>query len=218
MLDRQFRNDNNTTYREKIMTDRRTFLATGIAVLGAGLAGCAGSGADGGWITLLDASRMSNFDGWTQVGEGNWSIVDGTVQGKNGNAGFLVSKDSYTDFEIRAEFWADGDANSGVFLRCEDRNKVGAASAYEVNIFDKRPDPSYGTGAIVDVARVAPPAPKAANRWNTYEITARGNRIVVVLNGQQTVDAIDGKHRSGPIALQSAAGTIRFRKVQIRAM
>jgi hypothetical protein len=218
IFNRQFRDNDNTTYEEKIMTDRRTFLAAGIAVLGAGVAGCAGSGAEGGWTTLVDGARMSNFDGWTQIGEGNWSFVEGTLQGKNGKAGYLVSKDSYTDFEIRAEFWADDDANSGIFIRCEDRNKVGAANAYEVNIFDKRPDPSYGTGAIVDVAKVARPGPKAGNRWNTYEITARGNRIVVVLNGQQTADAIDGKHRAGPVALQSAAGTIRFRKVQIRAM
>jgi hypothetical protein len=200
------------------MTDRRTFLVTGIAVLGAGLAGCAGSGAYGGWVTLLDGSRMSNYDGWTPIGQGNWIFVDGTLQGKNGNAGFLVSKDSYTDFEIRAEFWADDDANSGIFLRCQDRNKVDADNAYEVNIFDKRLNPSYGTGAIVNVAKVAQPAPKAANRWNTYEITARGDRLIVMLNGQQTVDVRDGKHRSGPIALKSFAGTIRFRKVQIRTL
>src|SRR5450759_4053747 len=107
------------------MTDRRTFLATGIAVLGAGLAGCAGSGAGGGWVTLLDASRAPNFDGWTQIGAGNWSFVEGTLQGKDGKAGFVVSKDSYTDFEIRAEFLADADAHSGIFLRCQDRNTVG---------------------------------------------------------------------------------------------
>jgi hypothetical protein len=139
------------------------------------------------------------------------------VQGKNGKAGYIVSKDSYTDFEIRAEFWVDEDANSGIFLRCEDRNKVGADNCYEVNIFDKRPDPIYGTGAIVDVAKVVP-MPRAANRWNIYEITAQGDHLVVVLNGQKTVDVRDGKHRSGPFALQSAAGTIRFRKVQIRTL
>ena len=129
-----------------------------------------------------------------------------------------MSKDAYTDFEIRAEFWADETANSGVFIRCQDRNKVGADNSYEVNIFDKRPDPNYGTGAIVDTAKVAQPGPKAAERWNTFEITARGDRLVVVFNGQQTVDVRDTKYRSGPIALQSAGGTIRFRKVLIRTL
>ena len=200
------------------MTDRRTFLATGSTLLGAALTGCASSMQGDNWITLLDTSRSTSFDGWSPLGAGEWSFVDGTLQGKNGKLGYLVSKDSYTDFEIRAEFWADETANSGVFIRCQDRNKVGADNSYEVNIFDKRPDPNYGTGAIVDTAKVAQPGPKAAERWNTFEITARGDRLVVVFNGQQTVDVRDTKYRSGPIALQSAGGTIRFRKVLIRTL
>ena len=203
------------------MIDRRTFLITSTTTLGAGvvnMTGCASMSSDTGWTTLVDGSKMSSFDGWVQLGAGGWSFVDGTLQGKNGKLGYLVSKDSYTDFEIRAEFWADEEANSGIFLRCQDRNKVGADNAYEVNIFDKRPDPSYGTGAIVDVAKVAQPAPRAANRWNTFEIIVRGDRLVVMLNGRQTADVRDSKYRSGPIALQSAAGTIRFRKVQIRTL
>ena len=200
------------------MTDRRTFLATGTALLGAALTGCSTSMKGDGWVTLLDASRNTSFDGWSPLGAGEWSFVDGTLQGKNGKLGYLVSKDSYTDFEIRAEFWADEAANSGIFIRCQDRNKVGADNSYEVNIFDKRPDPTYGTAAIVDTAKVAQPGPKAADRWNTFEITARGDRLVVVFNGQQTVDVRDTKYRSGPIALQSAGGTIRFRKVLIRTL
>ena len=38
------------------MTDRRMFLASGIALLGTGLAGCAGGTLSGGWVTLIDAS------------------------------------------------------------------------------------------------------------------------------------------------------------------
>lgn len=35
--------------------------------------------------------------------------------------------------------------------------------------------------------------PKAAGKWNTYEITAQGLHLVVVLNGQKTVDVQDLK-------------------------
>ncbi|MEO8132677.1 MAG: DUF1080 domain-containing protein [Betaproteobacteria bacterium] len=195
-------------------TNLRSFLGACLVVIGAGVAGCAGMNPGAGWVTVVDGTSI---DGWAQVGKGNWSIAGGTVQGVRGEAGYIVSKDSYTDFEIRAEFWADEDANSGIFIRCQDRNKIGADTCYEVNIFDKRPDPTYGTGAIVDVAKVVP-MPKAANKWNLYEITARGDKLIVVLNGQKTVDVRDGKHRAGPIAPQSAGGTIRFRKVQIRSL
>jgi hypothetical protein len=195
------------------MVDRRRFLGAGLAVAGAGLVGCAGSGSGGDWVTLVDGKSVP---GWKQLGQGNWSVVEGTLQGKDGKGGYLVSPQSYSDFEIRAEFWGDAEANSGIFIRCQDPAKVGAATSYEVNIWDKRPDPRYGSGGIVDFAALQTPYPKTANRWNVFEIVARGERITVHLNGQQTVDMVGAKWRSGPFALQSAGGTIRFRKVEIR--
>lgn len=201
------------------MTQRRSILAaSSAALLALTTGGCASLGSMG-WTTLVDGSRVPGAaDGWTALGEGNWSLFEGSLQGRNGKLGYLVSKDSYTDFEIRAEFWADASANSGIFIRCQDRNKVGADNAYEVNIFDQRPDPSYGTAAIVDVAKVRQPGPMAADKWNTFLITARGEQLTVVFNGETTVDVKNGKWKSGPVALQSAAGTIRFRKVQIRPL
>jgi 3-keto-disaccharide hydrolase len=169
--------------------------------------------ADGGWVTLFDGS---NLDNWNKIGDANWRIADGVVEADKGN-GFLISKNSYKDFEIKAEFWVDDAANSGIFIRCSDPNKVTAENAYEVNIFDKRPDPTYGTGAIVNVAKVEP-MPKAGGKWNTYEITAKGNQLIVTLNGQKTVDVQDSKHASGPFALQYGAGVVKFRKVQIKPL
>jgi len=93
-----------------------------------------------------------------------------------------------------------------------------------VNIFDKRPDPSYGTGAIVGVAKASPML-KAGGQWNVYEITAKGPQFTVTLNGTRTVDgASDGQHASGHIALQYGtglvkdAGVVKFRKVEIRPL
>ena len=171
-----------------------------------------------GWITLVDSSNKGD---WSEVGKANWAMKDGalTVDKLDGkDLSYLVSKNSYKDFEIRAEFWTDEEANSGVFLRCDQSEKIDAKICYEVNIFDKRPDPSYGTGAIVDVAKVDP-MPKAAGKWNTYEITAQGSHLVVVLNGQKTVDVQDSKHNAGgPFALQYGSGVVKFRKVQIKPL
>jgi hypothetical protein len=62
--------------------------------------------------------------------------------------------------------------------------------------------------------------PKAGGKWNTYEITARGSRFVVVLNGTTTADAQDDKFKSGYIGQQYApgandAGVVKFRRVEI---
>jgi hypothetical protein len=176
------------------------------------------SGQSDGWITLLDGTKMGD---WTEVGKANWAMKDGALvadklDGKDPS--YLVSKESYKDFQIKAEFWADDDANSGIFIRCDVRDKIDSKICYEVNIFDKRPDPTYGTGAIVDVAKVDP-MPKAGGRWNTYEITAQGSHLVVVLNGQKTADVQDSKHNAGgPFALQYGSGVVKFRKVQIKPL
>jgi hypothetical protein len=182
----------------------------------AALAGCAGM-STGGWTTLVDGDRgMENFN---SVGDANWVRAEGTIQASSGGKtpGYLVSKSSYKDFMIRAEFWSSDNANSGVFLRCQEPGNITDENCYEANIFDQRPDPTYGTGAIVKVAAVSP-MPKAGGKWNTYEITAQGDHLVLVLNGVKTVDTRNSKLASGPIALQWGQGVIKWRKVEIKPL
>jgi len=188
-------------------------MLAGAAALYAGAA----SGESDGWVTLLDSTNKGD---WSEVGKANWEFKDGAMvadklDGKD--ISYLVTKNSYKDFQIRAEFWVDEEANSGVFIRCDSSDKIDAKICYEVNIFDKRPDPSYGTGAIVNVAKVDP-MPKAAGKWNVYEITAKGPHLTIVLNGQKTADVDDSTHLSGPFALQYASGVVKFRKVQIKPL
>jgi hypothetical protein len=192
------------------------FRVLAAAALVMALTSCATGGRDGGWTTLVDGTKgLGNFN---RVGEANWTATDGAIQATQGGKtpAYLVSRDSYKDFMMRVEFWATDDANSGIFMRCQDPGKITDESCYEANIFDQRPDPTYATGAIVKVAPVKAPIPKAGGKWNTYEITMRGPHLVVVLNGQKTVDTQDPKFASGPFALQWGRGTIKFRKVQIK--
>src|SRR5438105_157159 len=131
-----------------------------------------------GWPTLFDGKNLTAFN---TIGDANWRLADGAVQADKGT-GFLVTKNSYADFQLKAEFWVDDEANSGVFLRCENPQQITAMNAYEVNIYDKRPDQTYATGAIVDVAKPLTPM-KAGGKWNTFEITAQGPHMIGVMNG-----------------------------------
>src|SRR5678809_240971 len=133
--------------------------------------------------TILDGTSLK---GWDVVGNANWSVADGAVQASMGT-GFLVTPQSYTDFQITAEFWVTDDANSGIFIRCSDPKMISAMNAYEVNIYDKRPDQAYRTGAIVDVAKPSAQI-NTGGKWNTMTITAKGPRMTVTLNSTKTVD------------------------------
>ena len=166
-----------------------------------------------GWVTLFNGKDLNSFN---QIGNANWQIVDGVVQANSG-VGYLVSKDSYTDFELKVEFWASGGGNSGVYMRCMDGAKITDKTCYEANVFDKRPDQSGRTGGIPNYAKPIAIV-DAEGKWNTYEITMRGPHIIVVLNGTKTIDTKDETLKSGPIALQYMAGDIKFRNVQIRRL
>ena len=163
------------------------------------------------WTTLFDGTGLA---AWTTTGDANWQVSDGTVAADAG-VGFLVTRESYGDFELEVEFFVSPDANSGVFLRCANPAKPGAATCYEVNIFDQRPDATYRTGGIVGIAKPSVQV-DAGNRWNTYHIEAHGRHLVVTLNGQTTVDVEDDKLSTGGIGLQYAAGHVKFRSVRIR--
>ena len=191
---------------------RRSVIALGLLSAGFPLAALAGSK---GWRTLFDGRSLK---GWTQLGDANWALKDGAAWADNGKTGFLVSDETFGDVEIRAEFWVTDDANSGIFIRCTNPLKIGTVSGYEVNIYDQRPDPTYGTGAIVGVAQVSP-MPKAGGRWNVMEISAKGDRFTVSINGRRTVDNVrNADFAHGRIALQYGLGVVKFRKVQVRAI
>lgn len=169
------------------------------------------------WVTLLDGTKgMENFE---RVGDSNWTAVDGAIQAdKRGkDTGFLVTKNSYGNFQVEVEFWSSPDANSGIFIRCANPKVITDKSCYEANIFDQRPDPSFSTGGIVHHGKVIKPT-KAAGQWNTLDFTAYGSIMVVTLNGVKTAEIDHDQFARGPIALQHGAGVIKFRKVRVKAL
>jgi hypothetical protein len=194
--------------------------AAGLAALGGAVAYLAAHSVaqtGPGWTVLVDGKTMGD---WDKVGETNWRMEDGALvadKRTSKDPAYLVSKTKYKDFQVYAEFWASDDVNSGIFIRCQDAGKIGDKSCYEVNIFDQRKDPSYGTGAIVRFAEVNP-MPKAGGKWNTYEVTAKGRLLTVVLNGQKTVEVRNGLFEEGYLALQHGSGLLKWRKVAIKPL
>lgn len=185
------------------------------------LSGCATT-SGGDWVTLIDGDR--GLDNFTRDGDANWRAEGGAIVADRGKGGFLVSKQSFGDYQLRVEFFPDDNTNSGIYMRCSVREKLADTLCHEANIFDQRPDPSFGTGGIVHMGKVLQTV-KTGGKWNTYDITARGTKITVVLNGVKTAEIDNAKFLNGPLALQFGnlpnnvpGGAIRFRKVQLRPL
>lgn len=200
------------------MRDIGTLRRRAAAVIATVVLGLSGDGLGarqqvGVWTTLLDGTTL---DGWNQVGTSNWTVSEGAVWADHGS-GVLVTPKVYGDFELRAEVWVSDDANSGIFFRGDDPGNVTPETAYEMNIFDRRPDAQYRTGAIVGVAGPVSPV-DAGGHWNTIEIVARGHRLSVTFNSVRTVDVEHMGRTQGVIALQCATGEVKFRRVEIRPL
>lgn len=202
---------------------RLSIISMGLLVTALTVFGCATT-SDSGWVTLIDGRKgLENF---TRIGDANWRAEGGAIVADKGTgtSNFLLTKNSYRDFELRTEFWADTNTNSGIFIRIPDTRKING-NPYEVNIYDLRPGQEYSTGSIMNVGRVPVPNPyKAGGKWNTLVIKAKGTHLSVELNGVQTATANDSKSAEGPFALQFGnhgkmpGGAIKWRKVQIRPL
>ena len=166
-----------------------------------------------GWKNLFNGKDLSN---WNVTGNANWQVKDGVIEATKAR-GFLVTKESYTDFELRADVWTTPDSNGGLLFRITKPEDPGIENGYELNINDKRADQTGRTGSIVNVAKPLVQF-DAGGKWVTAVITARGAHMVGTLNGIKTAEADDAKYKSGPVSLQAAGGIVRYKNVQIREL
>jgi hypothetical protein len=168
-----------------------------------------------GWILLWDGETTF---GWAPRGDAQWKVTDGvvtTVPGTGG--GMLATTTPFADFELRAEFWVDAEANSGVFLRGPLAGEITSANAYEVNIYDAHEQ--WPTGSLNEVAR-GKGRPKTVGTWSRFHLTAQGDALTVRLNRETVADVRDAKHARGVIALQqrTGAGVVKFRNLKLRPL
>jgi len=146
------------------------------------------------------------------AGSSHWEAVDGLLVPCGEPTGYLNSDRSYRNFVLSIEFKCGEDANSGVYVRSPQES-----GGYEVQIWKQQPA-GYNTGAIVGTAKTARDYRLKPDQWNHYQITAEGDHIVVVLNGETTLDIHDGKFSDGNLRLQYQQFPMAFRNIKIRPL
>ena len=145
-------------------------------------------------------------------GASHWEVVDGSLMACGEPTGYLTSDQSYKNFVLSIEFKCGENTNSGVFVRSPQES-----GGYEVQIWKQQPA-GYNTGAIVNTAKTARDFRLKPDQWNLYQITADGDHLVIVLNGERTLDVHDAKFSEGHIRLQYQQFPIAFRNIKIRAL
>ena len=146
------------------------------------------------------------------AGSSHWEVVDGALTACGEPAGYLNSDQSFKNFVLSLEFKTTEEANSGVFVRSPKE-----AGGYEVQIWKQQPA-GYNTGAIVGTAKTARDYTFKPDQWNHLQVTADGDRLVVVLNGETTLDVRDARFPEGHIRLQYQQYPIAFRNIKVRPL
>ena len=137
-----------------------------------------------GWIDLLAGGRL---DLWQKPSSQKWQIADGVLSWKKG-CGSLWTKRVFGDFTVDLEVKCAKNSNSGVYLR----GPVETWHGLEIQIFHsfgKRKPGKHDMGAIYDCQEPSMSADKPIGKWNRFVITFAGNRLKVVLNAKQVIDA-----------------------------
>ncbi len=165
-----------------------------------------------GWILLFDGESLF---GWTEEGAAKWRAADGTLVGDSSEAGWLRSNSAFADYVLKLEFRTGEEGNSGVFLRSAKEGEP-HVTGYELQIWDQHPE--FWTGSLVNHA-AAKQKGHNAGEWNSYVIRVQGDRWIVNLNGEQILDARDGKSKIGHIGFQcNADKKIEFRNIKLKPL
>ena len=166
----------------------------------------------GEWISLFDGKTMK---GWTNRGNANWHVSDGTLTADRGEACLLTSAEKFENFELEVEFKAAVGTNSGVFLNCAEEVVDVVTDCYEINIAP--PDNPFPTGSIVKFVRVEGQVEK--EEWRALKLKVNQGTVTVVLDGKKVVDHKMAKPRpEGFIGLQMNSGQVAFRNIKVRKL
>jgi putative membrane-bound dehydrogenase-like protein len=158
-----------------------------------------------------------------------WSVKDGVLRCEGRPAGYLYTKEHYTNFELTLEWRGDpsvGPGNSGALLRIQEPHKVWPQSI-EAQLQSRSAGDIWNIGEfpmIVDTTRTSgrhtqklmPSNEKPLGEWNHYRIRLNHSRLTLTVNGQVQNTARWCAELPGPIGLQSEGVPIEFRSIKLR--
>jgi hypothetical protein len=191
-----------------------------------------------GWILLFDGKSLDKWNVTPALAK-VFKVADGSIKADLSDAGgTMLTKETFDNFVLKAEFRAHPDINSGIILRSPAPRPAPAPGekptpdpggpGYELQIRDRNPgnysSGDFLTGSVVGVSKAPHDVKIIPDQWNTIEATVNGDHFVVVFNGKKVADGRDAKRASGHIGLQLAHpedvrhANLEFRNLKVRRL
>lgn len=187
-----------------------------------------------GYRSLFNGSDLAGWEGAGAPAEKCWQVKDGLLQCTGAPGPWLRSKEEFGDFDLRLEYQVSAGGNSGVYVRVpadgnhHRENEQAPPAGVEVQVLDDDApqhkdlkDYQY-SGSVYDIAGATRHVMKPPGEWNTLEINARGQSIVVTHNGVVVVDLdpekfplITLRQTRGFLGLQNHSTLVKFRNLRL---
>jgi hypothetical protein len=198
------------------------------------------------WTSLFDGNTFDHWRGYGQEAMPEaWIVDDGAMFASKPGAGMdIVSRETYTDFELELEWKVSEGGNSGIMWHVdESAGNYPWMTGPEYQLLDDAVHNGgqigkNSAGANYDVQEPSTAMTKAAGEWNTTRIVVNGTSVEHWLNGTMVVaytkGSDDHKRRvaeskwaemdsygstsTGHIAFQGDHGEVWFRNLRIRSL
>ena len=180
-----------------------------------------------------------NLDGWVGNKQ-SYKAMDGVIAVDphgGGGGGNLYTEKEYSDFIFRFEFQLTPGANNGLGIHAPLEGDA-AYVGKELQILDNTAEkyaklkPYQYHGSVYGVIPAKRGFLKPIGEWNQQEVTVRGSKIKIVLNGTTIVDGdylkasregtMDGKDHpglkrsKGHIGFLGHGDVLKFRNIRIK--
>ncbi len=190
--------------------------------------------ADEGFTTLFDGTSLK---GWAGAVE-NYEVADGAIRCKPGKGGVLHTEKEYGDFVARVEFRLPAGGNNGLAIRYPGQGDPAYTGMCELQILDNdaeqyaKLDPRQYHGSAYGMIAAKRGYLRPTGQWNFQEVTVKGSKIRVELNGSVILDGDladvkevmantphPGKDNAkGRFGFAGHGDAVEFRNVKIKAI
>ena len=171
-----------------------------------------------GWRLLWDGQTG---EGWRSIKQDafpakGWEMADGVLtvlpKSAGGGAGDIITRTTFTNFILKADFRLTEAANSGIKYFFDP--KVNGGTTLEYQVLDaKHPDATKGrdgnrkVASFYDVMPAVGAKPKPVGEWNSAMIVSNGKNVEHWLNGEKVLE-----FERGSAAFRAAVAQSKFSK------
>jgi hypothetical protein len=142
------------------------------------------------FISIFNGKDLA---GWTGAKDG-YEVKGGAIVNKPGKGGNLFTEDEFDDFAVRVEYKMPVGGNNGLAIRYPGKGQPSSEAMCEVQILDDNApkhaklDARQYNGSVYGMIPAHRGYERAIGEWNVMEVTVKGPKIQVELNGTRIVD------------------------------